>query len=81
MAGHLDLDTVHGHTAARCLDEESVGEAAPEHAKLQFRRGRAEVVAGEVGRAVAEHLEVVHPGMRRTPLRPSALTWADSRAG
>src|SRR5471032_1981702 len=55
-SNHFDLDFVKGNLPTRRLNQEDVGDARPEHAELQLGRARSQVVAGEIGWAVADHL-------------------------
>jgi hypothetical protein len=46
------------HLAIGGLDEEDMRQAAAEHTHLELGRARTEVVAGEVGAAIANDLKV-----------------------
>ncbi|KEH11158.1 hypothetical protein GY14_00485 [Delftia tsuruhatensis] len=79
-ARDLDLQALHRHLSLGRLDQKDVGDAGAQHAQLQLGRAGAEVVAREVGR-LSLMTWCSRMRRRRTPLRPSARTWALRWAG
>ena len=61
LAADFDLEAVQRHLAIGGLDQKDVGQATAEDTQLELRRTGTEVVASEIGTAVAEDLEVANP--------------------
>lgn len=58
LAVNLDPDIFQGDLLVGGLDQVGMSQAARQRAEQQFGRARPEIVAGEIRRAVADHLEV-----------------------